>query len=93
MDVGSSRVAGRDWLRDGLDDPQSERIQSVPLPGGRRARMQPSTYPGFFRPTPFTSFQLAIEWACPNLKIVDYSRRSCRWTLAGLPVAVPLAQR
>lgn len=47
MDVGSSRVAGRDWLRDGLDDPQSERIQSVPLPGGRRAWMQPSTYPGF----------------------------------------------
>jgi hypothetical protein len=27
------------------------------------------------------------------LKIVDYCRRSCRWTLAGLPVAVPLAQR
>ena len=41
MAASPSRVAGRNWLYNGLDDPQSKRNKSVLLPGGSPcARMQ-----------------------------------------------------
>ena len=65
MDVGSSRVVGRDWLPLSLDDPESEWIQSVSLPGGRRhTRLLSSTYAVdviYFS----TSFKLyKSHWVC-----------------------------